>query len=208
MAKNGKTLGGVLFDLGGVLVDDSREVVFAHISKVLGVPVPKLAATMYRNTPDLQRGLETTLQFWYRMCDKLCVSRPADNILLELLTKPYTKENVRAKHDTLAIVRRIAQKYPVGVVSNTIPEHIRVHRDDGVFDDFSAVILSYEVALRKPQKEIFELASSRLKVPLEKLIFVDNEMRWVKAARKAGMKATLFTSADKLEASLRRSGLL
>lgn len=199
---------GILFDLGGVLVDDSREIVFAHISAVLGVPVPVLERTMYRNTPDLQRGKETALQFWYRMCEELRVPRPSDEVLLTLLTKPYTVETVKPKWDTLEIVQRLAEKYQVGVISNTIPEHMAIHRKQGVFKNFSVVIASYEVGLRKPQKEIFQMASKKLGTPLECLVFVDNEMRWVKAARWAGLQAVLFTSATQLEKRLKRLHVL
>lgn len=198
----------IVFDLGGVLVEDSRPQVFAHISAVLGVPVEALEQTMYQETPKLQRGGESTLEFWYRMCERLNVRRPADDVLLTLLTEPYTAHTVRPLHETLALARELkGHGYRIGLISNTIPEHIAVHRAQGVFNHFDFVALSYEVGMRKPERRIFEYTAQKLGVPMRNMLFHDNEMRWVKAARDNGCHSLLFTDAGSARQKMRQLGV-
>ena len=57
-----------------------------------------------------------------------------------------------------------------------------------VYDGFYPVILSNEIGFRKPQKQIFELASEKIGILPENLVFIDDSSRWVKSARAADGK--------------------
>lgn len=204
----GRDIRAIVFDLGGVLVEDSRRVVFAHISAVLGVPVEVLERIMYQETPRLQRGEESTLEFWYRMCDRLKVQRPSDEVLLTLLTEPYTAQSVRPIAPTLDLVRELKRNgYRIGVISNTIPEHIAIHHIQGVFVHFDFVALSYVLRMRKPEGRIFSHTARQLGVNVKNMLFHDNEMRWVRAARESGCQSLLFTDAHQARLEMRKLGV-
>jgi len=134
------------------------------------------------------------------VCQKLGVQAPKDDILLSLWTKLYNKRKI--KEDTLALVKKLHNKYPLGLISNTIEQHAQINRESGLFEEFDVVILSNEVGLEKPQKEIFELTSERMRIPLSELLFIDDIMRWVDAAKESGMQAVQFETAAQLERDL------
>lgn len=193
---------GIIFDLGGVLIGDFSKAFFANTSKELGVPVDKVRRAIRREEVLLQQGKETSAQFWRRICKKLRIKAPPNKVLLSLWSKPYRK-NAKLNKGTLLLIKQLSKKYPLGVISNTLKEHTAVNRKRNFFKYFDVVLLSHDVGLRKPQKEIFQLASKRLHIPLSSILFIDDELRWVKAARKAGLQSIQFKSPEQLEKRLK-----
>ena len=69
------------------------------------------------------------------------------------------------------------------------------------------VVVSGEVKVAKPDPRAYEIAAERAGVPLEGLVFVDDNPPNVAAAAALGMDAILFTGAAALRTELRRRGL-
>lgn len=87
--------------------------------------------------------------------------------------------------DMTALVRRArARGIRTALLSNswgnTYPEHIF----DGMFDE---VVISGEVGMRKPEREIFELTVQRVRAEYGDCVFVDDLLPNVLAARELGM---------------------
>ncbi|TWD82190.1 putative hydrolase of the HAD superfamily [Kribbella amoyensis] len=70
---------------------------------------------------------------------------------------------------------------------------------DGMFDD---IVISGEVGLRKPEPEIFLLASERLGLKPAECVFVDDMEPNVVGARELGMTAVHHTSYDETRREL------
>jgi putative hydrolase of the HAD superfamily len=73
---------------------------------------------------------------------------------------------------------------------------------DGWDDMFDAVVISGEVGLRKPEREIFELTCARLDVEPAACVFVDDLQPNVDAAAALGMTAVLHREYDETAARL------
>ncbi len=189
---------GIIFDLGGVLVEDFGRQFLDNASRKLKVPATKLKKVIQQEEAALQKGKETSLEFWRRVCGQLKIECPLDKVLETLWTRPYRK-HARIKKDMLKLVKKLREQYKVVVLSNTIKEHSKINGERGIFDYFDAVLLSNEIGLRKPEKKFFQEASKKLSISPDRLLFVDDEMRWVKAARKHGLRAILFKSKESLE---------
>ena len=71
---------------------------------------------------------------------------------------------------------------------------------------FDVIVISGEVAMRKPDPEIFKLTADKLGVPPEECVFVDDHPGHLKAALELGMKTVLHRSPketiEELEAIL------
>ena len=81
-------------------------------------------------------------------------------------------------------------------------EHLeREHACVGWFEDG---VFSARVRRIKPEPEIFELAARRFGVPPAQLVFIDDVVENVDAARRCGWNAVRFVDADDCEAQLRR----
>ena len=78
----------------------------------------------------------------------------------------------------------------------------------GIADCFDAVVNSSEVGVMKPDAGIYLAAIDQVGVPAAACLFVDDRAANVVGALAVGMPACRFTSADRLEATLRRVHLL
>ena len=77
-----------------------------------------------------------------------------------------------------------------------------------VFDKFRDVVVSGVEKLAKPELAIFRLAERRFGHAPEAMLFVDDVLANVEAARECGWEAHHFIDAPGLEAELRERGLL
>jgi FMN phosphatase YigB (HAD superfamily) len=74
---------------------------------------------------------------------------------------------------------------------------------------FDEVLLSCDLGLLKPEKEIYRACLDVANAKPEECLFIDDMAANVEAARDCGIKAAVFTSADALESALRNEyGLL
>ena len=65
-----------------------------------------------------------------------------------------------------------------------------------VLDHFDHLVLSYEVGAVKPQARIFEVALEKAAVPAARTAFFDDVPEYVQAARRHGIQARVFSTAD------------
>lgn len=198
---------GIIFDLGGVLVGAFGKAFIRNVSKELKTPPIKLNKIIQKKEANLQKGKETSLEFWKKICQELKIQCPDSRILGSLWINPYKRFAVPDKK-MIMLVKRIKKNYKVAILSNTIEEHSRINKKIKLFNYFDEVLLSNEVGFRKPEKQFFQEASKRLNIPFSKLIFIDDQLRWVKAAKKIGIKSILFKSEKQLEKEFKKIGIL
>jgi FMN phosphatase YigB (HAD superfamily) len=203
-----KEIKGIIFDVGGVLVTEVMDICLKNAAKNLGIPLSRLRSILAdREIAGLQTGKVTSLQYWHAVCTKLDIPAPDNKILASLWEKTYAK--TRKKNiGTIRLAKKLKKRVPVAILSNTIAGHAAYNRKTGVYAGFDPVILSHEVGLHKPQKEIFLLTTEKMKIAPGNLLFIDDCPRYVKAARAAGLNAIRFRSAQQLEIKLKSLGLL
>jgi putative hydrolase of the HAD superfamily len=101
-------------------------------------------------------------------------------------------------HAWIAQLLSLRQRgYFVGLLSNMMPSWDahwrRMVPVDSLFDD---VVLSFAVGLRKPEQEIYRLATERSGADPADCFFVDDQLPNVEAARACGWTAVHFTGTD------------
>ena len=67
---------------------------------------------------------------------------------------------------------------------------------------FDYLFLSYEIGMEKPGKAIFEHVTEKIPHPKEEILFVDDRLSNVNAAKNFGIKAIPFTDTIHLIADL------
>lgn len=77
-----------------------------------------------------------------------------------------------------------------------------------VFDRFDDIVISGEVGMAKPSKEIFHLLLERNSLRPDEAVFFDDSPANVDGAREAGLTAFLFHSAAAARLDLRTVGLV
>jgi len=205
MKKNNE-IKGIIFDLGGVVIESFEFDFYKDANKKLRISPHKLAKTSEKEWGLIEIGKETNSKLWQGVSEKLGLGVASNKILATLWLKHY-EQNAKIKKDTLAVIKQLRGDYTLGAISNTQKEHVAINRKRGLFQYFDVVILSSEVGFRKPQKEIFKLASKRMRIPFRHLLFIDDDIRWVRVAKKYGLKTILFKSSAQLKKDLKKRSL-
>lgn len=204
--ENNQKIKGILFDLGGVVIESFKFGFYGDAGKKFGISPKEIERVADEEWAPLERGEETNEQLWHKVTRKLKLDTLTGATLASMWLEHY-KRDARIKEEVLDIVKRLRNRYKLGVISNSQREHSAVNRARGLFDNFDTVLLSNEVGMRKPEKEFFEAAARELKLSFDELLFVDDEMRWVEAAQNYGLRAILFESAEQLEKEFEKLGI-
>ncbi len=198
----------VVFDFGGVLIspitDRISEVAARHgvtMDELLHVLMgPPNVSTKDHPWHRAERGeiavegFQHLVQPWATEVGIVLTGDEFDIIL----------DGVFKVHDD--VVRRIVELRSEGIttalLTNSFKEfraHIEKHVDFGIFD---LVIDSSEVGHRKPEPEIYELTTKRLRIAPERILYLDDFVANVNGARAAGWDAIHVTSQQQALAAL------
>ena len=80
------------------------------------------------------------------------------------------------------------KRVPLKVLSNTNKVHFDLYSTWGPFKNFDQFFLSFELGLRKPEKEIYKIVLEETKVRPEEILFVDDLDQNLKEAKAMGLK--------------------
>jgi YjjG family noncanonical pyrimidine nucleotidase len=76
------------------------------------------------------------------------------------------------------ILSILKDKFPLGIITNGISESQRKRLRAGNIDAlFKSIVISDEVGMRKPQKEIFEIALNDFKLSNKEVLFVGDSLK-------------------------------
>ncbi|MBN1544294.1 HAD family phosphatase [Candidatus Woesearchaeota archaeon] len=194
----------IFFDLGGVLVTDLFPLMESYISGLTGVPYPKVKEVRNQYWLDYELGRMSGVEFFQRQLSDLGVGLNAEEILAKSCSF------IKVSEDVLDVVKdiRALGRYGVGVISNNSSEWSDYVGDDlGLDRYFDAWVISCDVHVKKPDKDIYIIAAERLGLRPIDCIFIDNKEKNVQGAEAAGMNGILFKDAELLRQKLRNSGV-
>ncbi len=107
------------------------------------------------------------------------------------------------------LIERLSRKYWLIILSDTNKLHFEFIREKFPilrhFDDF---VLSYEVGFIKPAPEIFQAAVEKAGCLPEECFFTDDREINIEGAKKFGINAVQFISAEQFEQELEKRDLL
>ena len=196
-------LAGVLFDLGGVVVDSPLHAI-ARYERDHGLAVNAVNRAIMASGPTgawsrLERG-ELELADFYAPFEIDCRAQgvPVDGVRM----MAYIAEARAPRPRMLEAIRRIrAHGLRVGALTNNWKsERVGAHP---LRAHFHVVIESAVVGLRKPDPAIYELACRELGVPPPQTAFLDDIGPNLKSARALGMTTIKVVEPD---AALRELG--
>lgn len=100
-------------------------------------------------------------------------------------------------------VRELKKEYKIGLLSNMGPETLEgLFTADELKELFDVVVISSEVGVIKPSRDIYELTSERLGVPADETIFIDDRPANTDGAERTGLRTILFTTNKQFEVEL------
>ena len=185
---------GVVFDLDGVLVDteiwwDEVRIDYAARAGRRWTEDDR-AAIMGSNTREWSSRMKRRL--------RLDVSeRDIERDVIAAMLERYEREGPPAIDGAVETVRRLAEKYVLGVASSSPPVLIETALTGlGVRSLFRAIASSDEVAAGKPAPDVYLLAAERMRVDPGACLVVEDSLNGVLAARAARMRVVLIPNAS------------
>ncbi|HET7365909.1 MAG TPA: HAD family phosphatase [Burkholderiales bacterium] len=195
----------VVFDLGGVLVDIDFGRAFAAWAAAAGVPAGAIAARFTIDEPYCahERGEIDERAYFVHLRGALGIQLSVEELRAgwqAIIGEPLPGID--------AVVRELAQRFPLYVFSNTNAAHVAhfTPRLRPLFAHFRRVVTSCDIGRRKPEPEAYARLASLIGAPPARLAFLDDVEDNVAGARRAGLQAYLVRSAAEVRAT--SAGLL
>ncbi len=194
----------VLFDLGNVLVSIHPGAFTRHLGIDPTTAYQKYQKKIMSIVRKYEGGQGTTNEYLEEM-SRLFEGRYSVTLIREAMLKVVGGPIEGMEQ----LVRTVASKYEVGLVSNTNELHFDYCRDMlSTLRHFSRFYLSYQLSALKPSESYYAAVLSDLGAPPSSVMFVDDLEENVLGAQKSGMKAFRFVSASQLEQDFRSIKLL
>jgi HAD superfamily hydrolase (TIGR01509 family) len=194
----------VCLDMGNVLAFHDDAVLFQRLAAWGGADPETIRQRVLALWSPINRGVLAGDELRREVCRAAGSDSPmpAD----EFLT--LWNCHFRVHHEILPLVDALLDRVKVLLISNTNATHWRhVRARIPQFDRFSAIVLSHELGLAKPDPEIYRVALARAGVQPERVAFFDDVPDFVDAACALGISGRVFTDAPTFRAQLAELGV-
>ncbi|MBW2561251.1 MAG: HAD family phosphatase [Deltaproteobacteria bacterium] len=189
----------VIFDWGGVLIDNPFSGLVAYCSEALSVPPDRFAEVREAHYPAFLKGLVSEKEFWRRVCGDLQVPPPsAPSLWGEAFREVYVPR--KEMFDLVALLKKSG--YRTALLSNA-EEPAAQYFHECNYPMFDVLTFSCREKTAKPEPEIYELTLRRLDVAPAEALMIDDREDYLDGAWDVGIRALLFTSAEDVIASLK-----
>lgn len=177
----------IIFDLGGVIMNLDQEKTLRAFKRLgADLDMINLESSIFK---DFETGKMNADQFSQGL--KGMIQGPLHD---ELIRNAWNAMMLDVPKDRLNLIRTLKKQFRIYLLSNTNEMHIEYFRNylresevleewDDLFDH---QFLSYEIGLRKPDKEIYTHVTDTLLLEPENCIFIDDSLANIKGAAKVG----------------------
>jgi putative hydrolase of the HAD superfamily len=188
----------VIFDWGGVLIENPTEGIRRYCREVLDIGGGCMLAAFRKLMPYFQEGRITEEEFWKGVRRRTGAKRevPA-SLWLAAFEKSYVE-----KKDVFSLAGQLHERgYRTGILSNTEkPARPILGRES--YRIFNPIVLSWKVGSSKPQARIFEVLIETLSMDPSEILLIDDVAANIAAAKDLGLQGLLFTDEETLRSDL------
>lgn len=189
----------ILFDWGGVLIDDPSKGFIDYCSSSLGVPSKTLEAAFHKFEVDFQTDQMNEAEMWRRVCNNLSINQPKSKSLWTDAVNKVFKDK-KEIYDLVEILKM--NGYKIGILSNTEIPTVNYFITNNYIRFFDVTVFSCFEKCVKPQEKIYRIALERLESSPDETIFIDDKPKYVEAAKKLGLVGILFENVVQLKNDL------
>jgi putative hydrolase of the HAD superfamily len=194
----------VVFDLGEVLATPRQ--LLTELARQAGTDVQKFTAAYWAHRDPFDRGAGAD-DYWRAVLEDSGLAHDADLALrldhLDSTSWTTLRPDARSTLEDLktsGVRVAILSNGPLGMASKARAGDWAHLVDDWFF--------SSELSMAKPDPGIYEAVTAKLGIEPSAVVFFDDRQVNVDAARAAGWRAELWTSADIVQKTLRDLGLI
>ncbi len=193
----------ILFDWGGVLIDNPAPGLMSYCAETLGVSVADYTRAHNACGEGFQKGSISEEAFWRRVCERLGCPTPKQ---ASLWGRAF-REIYSPREEVFALARRLRQRgYKTSLLSNTEAPAMEFFLELR-YDAFDAATFSCAEGVAKPERAIYEVAAGKLGAAMAECVLLDDRIDFVEGARAAGMKGIVYESLDQVTRDLAAMGV-
>ena len=184
----------VIFDWGGVLIDDPAPGLIDYFAKALGVTGEALVHAYIKFVQEFQKGMMSEHTLWERLCAELGVRRSYN----PTLWRDAVRYVCSPRDEMFSLAAHLKDTgYKVGVLSNA-EIAVMEYFYEQAYDVFDVTVFSCAEGTRKPEQKIYEIALDRLQLMPHEAVFIDDKEENIAAAVELGIHGILFTSPEQV----------
>ena len=188
----------VIFDWGGVLIDDPAPGLMRYCAQALAVSKEDYIKAHSKFAEDFEKNLINEDTFWERICGELGVSKPK----VSSLWADAFKAIYVPKEDMFTVAARLRKNgYKTALLSNTEAAAMQYFYQLQ-YDIFDVLVFSCAEGTRKPEKKIYELTIQRLGSQPGQSVFIDDKPEYINGAKEAGLNTILFRNVGQIKNEL------
>lgn len=193
----------VLFDWGGVLIENPVSGLRAYIAQALDRPEEDLHAVFQDYFQPFQKGLISEPDLWRDVSRRLNVPVPTRKSLY----REAVEQASRARPEVFHLAEILHQKgYKVGLLSNTEAPAMEYFLAQG-HTCFDAMVFSCAEHCAKPEPDIYHIACRRLGVQPPDVVFIDDRPDYIQGAVAVGLRTILYDDFEQIVRELRAFGV-
>ncbi len=197
----------IFFDIGGVLIDIHPERTYQYLSDSADVEVNMVKESFPWDAHDqYERGIMNNEDWFITYKESLpqpcCLKRSDFWNAWKLL--------LGEEKNTVNILEALNKQYSIWLLSNTNPKHIQDEIEKRyLFPSLvNGAVYSFDVGVRKPEKEIYEIAMQRANANPQECLFIDDLLENIQAAKQIGIEGVHFISSEQLKQELVHLGII
>ena len=178
----------VIFDWGGVLIDDPMPFMMKFCASELNLSEKKLIQVYQEYANDFQTNRISEESLWKEISARLGIHQ----ISIDLLWMNAFKLAYKPKKEMFTLLSLLkSNEYKTGLLSNTEKKVMDYfYTLDYHFIDIA--VFSCGEKIMKPDLKIYKIILRRMNVMPEETIFIDDKIDNIKGAKISGMKPILF----------------
>jgi 2-haloacid dehalogenase len=189
----------IIFDFGGVLVDwNPRHLYKDHFKdeNEMEYFLKNICTEEWNLEQDRGRTLkEGTLLLQNKF--------PEFHAMIQLFYDEWETMLKSEIPETVSLLYQLKKKYKLYGLTNWSAETISIAYDRfPFFKEFDGIVVSGHEKMIKPNQEIYHLLLNRYNIKAENTIFIDDNLKNIKAAEEIGLHAIHFESPAQLETRL------
>lgn len=193
----------VVFDFGGVVARADTTQMANFLINSFNINKEELSNSMRSMQIYVSNG-GSEKQFWEQFAVSKKIILPEDwfdqfGIII--------KKSINEIPETIILVKMLqSQGYQTAMLSDVTQYQAEIIRKIGYYNLFSPVLLSYEIGVKKPNPEAFQILLKKLNKPASSVLFIDDKIENVEAAKNQGIDAIHFNNPKQLIEELEKRG--
>lgn len=189
----------IIFDFGGVLVDWNPRYLYRDYFESEN-EMEYFLRSVCTEEWNLEQDRGRSLAEGTRLLQQ---KFPDFHSMIQLFYDEWEKMLPSDIPETVSLLYKLKTRYDIYGLTNWSAETIPIAYDRfSFFRDFNGIVVSGEEKMVKPDSQIFHLLLNRYNLKAAHSIFIDDNLKNVKAAEEIGMIAIHYQNSSQLETEL------